>query len=155
MNERRIHRLESQIKARVAELLLRDLRDPKIGMVTISRVELDKEFTQCRVYWSVLGGPHQKAATDRALQRARGYVQREVGATLHTRTVPHLEFRFDESIAGAVKMQQTLEELRREREERTGEVEPPLGADAPPPDRDADPEAGTDAGPDPDGPRRD
>lgn len=126
MNERRLHRLEAQIQARIAEILLRELQDPKIGMVTIARVELDSEFTHCRVFWSVLGEGHQRAHTDRALQRARGFIQREVGKTLHTRTVPHLQFEFDESIAGAVKMQQTLLDLRQERQERTGEVEPPM-----------------------------
>jgi ribosome-binding factor A len=133
MNERRLHRLESQIKARIAEILLRDLQDPKIGMVTISRVELDSEFTQCKVFWSVLGDHGTKAATERALTRARGFIQREMGTALHTRTVPHLQFHFDESIAGALKMQQTLDDLRRERELRTGEVEPPAPEGGQPP----------------------
>lgn len=133
MNERRIQRLEAQIQARVAEILMRELQDPKLGMVTVSRVELDREFTKCVVYWSVLGDQKKRAATRGALNRARGFVQREVGASLSTRTVPHLEFAFDESIEGAVKMQSTLEELRREREERTGEPQPPLPpADAAP-----------------------
>lgn len=125
MNERRIQRLEAQIQARVAEILMRELRDPKLGMVTVSRVELDREFTKCTVYWSTLGDAKKRAATRGALNRARGFVQREVGASLTTRTVPHLEFVFDESIEGAAKMQSTLADLRREREERTGEKEPP------------------------------
>jgi len=135
MNERRLHRLQAQIQARIAELLLRELQDPKLGMITISRVELDKEFTQAKVYWSVLGEQYQRAHTDRALQRARGFVQREVGKTLKTRTVPHLEFVFDESIAGAVKLRQTLADLRKEREQRTGEKEPPPPLEPPPPER--------------------
>ena len=126
MNERRIQRLESQIQHRVAEILMRELQDPKLGMVTVCRVELDSEFTQCKVYWSVFGTDKQKAQTRGALSRARGFVQREVGASLSTRTVPHLEFVFDESIAGAVKLQDTLSELRKEREDRTGVAEPPI-----------------------------
>jgi ribosome-binding factor A len=126
MNERRIQRLESQIQHRVAEILMRELQDPKLGMVTVCRVELDSEFTQCKVYWSVFGTDKQKAQTRGALSRARGFVQREVGASLSTRTVPHLEFVFDESIAGAVKMQDTLSDLRKEREDRTGVAEPPI-----------------------------
>ena len=55
MNERRIQRLESQIQQRTAEILMRELRDPKIGLVTITRVELDSEFTICKVFYSVLG----------------------------------------------------------------------------------------------------
>lgn len=118
MNERRIKRLQEQIKARVAEVLLRDLADPELGIVTITRVELDREFTVCRVFWSVIGDQVARAHTERALRRARGFVQREVGATLHTRTVPRLEFRFDAGIAGAIRIQQVLEELREEREAR-------------------------------------
>ncbi len=132
MNERRLHRLEGQIQQRIAEILLRDLQDPKLGMVTISRVELDSEFTQCRVYWSVLGDPKKRAQTRGALGRARGFIQRAVGASLSTRTVPHIEFVFDESIAGAVKMQGTLTELRRERQVRTGVEEPPIEAEPAP-----------------------
>ena len=74
----------------------------------------------------MFGTDKQKAQTRGALSRARGFVQREVGASLSTRTVPHLEFVFDESIAGAVKMQDTLSELRKEREDRTGVAEPPI-----------------------------
>lgn len=120
MNERRIQRLQEQIKARVAEILLREIADPEIGLVTISRVEVDREFTTCKVFWSVLGDQTKKAHTERALRRARGYVQREVGTTLHTRTVPRLDWVFDESIAGAVRMQELLGELRQERESRSG-----------------------------------
>jgi len=126
MNERRIQRLESQIQHRVAEILMRELQDPKLGMVTVCRVELDSEFTQCKVYWSVFGTDKQKAQTRGALSRARGFVQREVGASLSTRTVPHLEFVIDESNSGAVKMQDTLSDLRKEREDRTGVAEPPI-----------------------------
>lgn len=133
MNERRLHRLESQIRARLAEILLRELQDPKIGMVTIARVELDREFTRCKVFWSVLGDGIARAHSDRALQRARGFVQREVGHSLRTRTVPHLEFVYDESIAGAAKMQQTLQDLRQERQARTGQAEPPIPIEPPPP----------------------
>lgn len=137
MNERRIQRLQEQIKARIAGILLRELADPEIGLVTISRVELDREFTVCKAYWSVLGAAKDKARTERALQRARGFVQREVGASLRTRSVPRLEFVFDESIAGAVRMQEILHDLRAERQARTGaqdeDAAPDAGAEQPPP----------------------
>jgi len=124
MKERRIQRLQEQIKARVAEIVMHELADPKIGLVTIARIELDKEFTVCKVFWSVLGDDKQRARTNGALQRARGFVQREVGYSLHTRTVPHLEFVFDESIAGVIRMQQVIGDLKKEREARTGPETP-------------------------------
>ena len=125
MNERRIQRLQEQIKQRLAEILQRDLADPKLGLVTISRVELDSEFTTCKAYWSVfaptaIGEARAKADSAAVLQRARGFCQREVGKSLNTRTVPHLEFVHDEGIAGAIRLNQLLADLKKEREGRPG-----------------------------------
>lgn len=120
MNERRLARLQEQIKQRLAEILLRDIADPKLGMVTISRVELDAEFAHCKAYWSViaptsLGEQKAKKNSEEVLTRARGFCQREVGKSLNTRTVPHLEFVFDEGIAGAIRVNQLLKDLNKER----------------------------------------
>lgn len=123
MNERRLARLQEQIKQRLAEILLRDIADPKMGLVTISRVELDAEFTVCKAYWSVFAPTpaaeaKAKAQSSEALARARGFCQREVGKTLATRTVPHLEFVHDVGIAGGARMNQLLKDLQHEREQR-------------------------------------
>ncbi|MEC7724809.1 MAG: 30S ribosome-binding factor RbfA, partial [Planctomycetota bacterium] len=115
MNDRRLARLAEQIKQRLATVLQRDLADPKLGLVTISRIELDKEFTQCKAYWSVIAAKGKEDAARRTsaevLERATGFCQREVGAVLHTRSVPQLQFVFDEGIGGAIKMQELLKEL--------------------------------------------
>ncbi|MGK0303560.1 MAG: ribosome-binding factor A [Planctomycetota bacterium] len=125
MNERRLARLKQQIKQRLAEVLHRDLADPKLGMVTITRIELDTEFSHCKAYWSVLAGSDQeeKAKRDSAavLGRARGFCQREMARVLHTRSVPHLEFLFDEGIGAAIRMNKLLDELKPEAE-KTGEA---------------------------------
>ncbi|MEO6594466.1 MAG: 30S ribosome-binding factor RbfA [Planctomycetota bacterium] len=123
MNERRIARLQEQIKQRLAEVLQREINDPKLGLVTVTRVELDSEFTTCKAYWSVVAptkAAEAKARMDSesVLRRASGFCQREVGKALRTRTIPHLEFLFDEGIAGAIRVNQLLEDLRHERELR-------------------------------------
>ncbi|MCK5941478.1 MAG: 30S ribosome-binding factor RbfA [Planctomycetes bacterium] len=137
MNERRLARLANQIKQRLAVVLQRELADPKLGLVTITRIELDKEFTQCKAYWSVLAptGKEQIARRESAevLDRARGFCQREVGKVLHTRTIPHLEFRFDEGIGGAVRMRNLLKELNPGGEQPSGD-----GGDGDNPAPDAD-----------------
>ena len=66
MNDRRLARLAEQIKQRLATVLQRDLADPKLGLVTISRIELDKEFTQCKAYWSVIAAKGKEDAARRA-----------------------------------------------------------------------------------------
>lgn len=139
MNERRIARLQEQIKERLAEVLLRDLADPKLGMVTITRIELDSEFTTCKAYWSVLAtskAAEQKARleSDGVLRRARGLCQREVGKTLHTRTIPHLSFIFDEGIGGAIRVNQLLQDLKQERDARPSPPETTPTTPTSPPD---------------------
>lgn len=116
MNDRRILRLQEQIKERLAVVLLRDLADPKLGMVTITRVEVDAEFTQCKAYWSILGDDKARRESEGVLRRARGLCQREIGKATHTRTVPHLEFVYDQGISGAIRVNQLLQDLKHERE---------------------------------------
>lgn len=132
MNERRIARLQEQIKHRLAEILQRDLADPKLGLVTITRVELDSEFTVCKAYWSVIGPPHARRDSEAVLHRARGLCQREMGKGLHTRTIPTLEFVFDAGIAEGIRVNDLLRELREERQARGEPPVPP--ADEPPPE---------------------
>lgn len=116
MNQRRIERLQSLIKARVAEVVAYELADPRRGLVTITRVEVDRELTKCKVYWSVLGDEKARKLNAHMLDHAAPYVQREVAAILHTRTSPRVTFLFDESIEGAVRVQGIIERLRTERE---------------------------------------
>lgn len=120
MNERRLARLKEQIKQRLAVVLQRELADPKLGLVTITRIELDTEFTHCKAYWSVLAGSDQEGRARRdnegALKRARGFCQREMAKVLHTRSIPHLEFLFDEGIGAAIRMNKLLSELNPDRD---------------------------------------
>ncbi len=122
MNERRIQRLQEQIKERLAEILLRDLADPKLGLVTITRVTLDAEFTTCKAYWSVIaptavGELKARQNSEAVLNRAAGFCQREIGKGLNTRTIPRLQFLFDEGISGAVRVNRMLGELNQPKPE--------------------------------------
>jgi len=132
MNPRRIARLQEQIKARIAEVLMKEIADPGLGLVTITRVEVDKEFTTCKAFWSVLGDVKERKKQEQLLRRATPFIQREVASVLRTRTVPRLSFWFDESIEGAARMQEKLNALREEREAREREkpaAEPETGGD--------------------------
>ena len=115
MNERRIKRLQEQIKGRVAQVVGYELSDPRRGLITITKVELDREVSHCKVYWSVLGDEKARKLNGRMLDHATAFVQREVAAILHIRNVPKVRFVFDESIQGAIRVQKILNELRAER----------------------------------------
>lgn len=133
MDSRRVARINKTIQARIAAVLHRDMKDPRLGFVTITRVEVDAELTKCRVYWSSLGTANERKLNEQALQHGRKFIQHEVGEILRTRTVPVLEFVFDESIEGAIRVSQILDDLARERGDETDE--PP---ESPNPDGDDD-----------------
>lgn len=134
MNERRIARLEEQIKERLAEVLLREIADPRLGMVTITRVKLDREMVTATVSWSCLAAnTGERSKQEHLLEHARGFLQREVAKALTTHKVPQLRFRYDESIEGSIRVQGILERLRKEREARGESPDPSRDPDAGPP----------------------
>lgn len=125
MNERRIARLEALIKARAAEVIDRELADPRAsGLITVTRVELDREIATCKIFWSVLGGDSARSTSEKMLADARGFVQREIGRVLHTRTVPRVSFLFDESIEKAIRIDEILKEIQDERDAKGPVTDP-------------------------------
>jgi len=121
----RIERLQKQIRQKIASVLCRDLADPRIGLVTIIRVDLASDLTLAKVYWSSLEEGGGRRRIEQLLNDARGFIQREVAAILKTRTTPHLEFIFDPSIEGADRVARLIRDARREddsRSEDRGEV---------------------------------
>lgn len=137
-------RLAARIRERVAHVVLFELQDPRIepGRVTITRVRLAKDLSTCRVFFSVFGSDADRSKVQHALTDAAGYVQREVGKILRTRTIPHFSFEYDQAIEGGIRVQGLLKRLKDERgdSDEDGEEIPPE-PDAPPsPAGDADEE---------------
>ena len=145
---RSLERLQKLIQRKVATVLIRDIKDPRIGLVTVTRVELSRDHAQCKVYWSTLEEGAGRRRTERGLEDARGFIQREVAGALHTRTTPHLEFAFDPRVEGMERisslLREALEQDRQTAEARgddpDGETPEPLGGDG---DSDEDGEDGS------------
>jgi ribosome-binding factor A len=137
VKERRIARLKAQIQRRLANALLHEIGDPRLGLVTISKLEMDREMDTCKVYWSQFGDEKERKLSAGALEHANGFLRRQVAQVLKTRTVPKLVFIYDESVAGAQRMRELLLELRRERGE-TGPLDAPDPGTESEPDESAD-----------------
>ena len=98
--------------------ILRDLKDPRVGFLTVTRVKVTKDLETATVYYSVLGSDAERSKAAHMLARATPYIQREVASGLKTRTAPKLRFEYDEAIEGTLKMGELLDKLTAEREER-------------------------------------
>ncbi|HPG50308.1 MAG TPA: 30S ribosome-binding factor RbfA [Spirochaetota bacterium] len=130
----RREKLEEQIKRIVSELLIRDIKDPRIGFATITGVELSKDYAQAKIGVSVLGDPRDLRKTMEGLQSAIPYIQHRTGKALGIRVVPKLSFYLDSSVVDGVNMVHLLNKLEEaESKEHTDENDE--GADT-----DGDPE---------------
>jgi ribosome-binding factor A len=113
---RRPARLAEEMREEVARMLGR-LKDPRIGFVTVTRVELAADFSQARVYVGVLGGEVERQRTIEALQHAAGYVRGELGRRLRIRHSPQVLFEYDRGLDAADRVAQILDEIKSEEPE--------------------------------------
>jgi len=126
-------RLGEQIREEVADILGREVRDPGIGFLTLTRVRVTDDLSQARIYYTMLGEPADRKKTARALERALPFIRRALAERLHVRRMPELAFQFDESVAHQARVEELLEEIKREDLERAAAATPDAG-DSPPPD---------------------
>lgn len=93
-------------------MLARDVRDPGVGFVTLTRVTVTPDLQHARVLYTSLGDEQARAASARALDRATPFLRRQLGSRLRLKRVPELQFIYDESIAGQDRVEQLLNEFR-------------------------------------------
>src|SRR5471032_1451767 len=105
-------RVADLIRAELAMLLARDVHDPGIGFVTLTRVQVSPDLQLARVYYTTLGDDAAKKKTVRALDRALPFLKRQIGSRLRLKRVPELKFHYDESIAGQDRIEQLLSEIK-------------------------------------------
>ena len=119
----RADRVADQLRAEIAELLGREVHDPGVGFVTLTRVHLTADLQLARVFYTTLGDETGRRNTARALQRVAPFLRRRLGARLRLRRVPDLTFVYDDSIAGQDRIERILNDIHAEREhaEEAGE----------------------------------
>jgi ribosome-binding factor A len=105
-------RVADQIRSEIASLLTRDVHDPGVGFVTLTRVTVTPDLQHARVHYTSLGDEKARAATGRALERAAPFLRRQLGSRLRLKRVPELQFIYDESIAGQDRVERLLNEFR-------------------------------------------
>src|SRR2546426_11239875 len=93
-------RVADQIRGELANLLAREVHDPGVGFVTLTRVQVSPDLHQARVYYTSLGDEKGRQNTALALERAAPFLRRRIGSLLRLKRVPELKFFFDDSIAG-------------------------------------------------------
>ena len=107
----RTDRLDSQIRQELMQLLQREMKDPRIGFATITRVETARDLGSAKVWVSVLGTPDEQQAALKALTDAAPWLRRQLGGRLTIRHVPQLVIRHDDSIEAGDRVLRLLNEI--------------------------------------------
>ncbi len=104
-------RVADQIRSELADLLAREVHDPGIGFVTITRVHVTPDIQLARIYYTVLGDEAARKNSARALDRASAFLRRQIGGRLRLKRVPELKFHYDDAVAGTDRIEQLLNEI--------------------------------------------
>lgn len=111
MSSLRPTRVAEQMKKEVAQIIRDEVKDPRVGFVTVTAVEVSKDLRHAKIYVSVYGSEQEKKNSLEGLQKATSFVRRELGRRIKLRHVPEIEFRFDQSIEHGAHIAKLLSEV--------------------------------------------
>ncbi len=113
MTSIRPERIAQEIQAAVADLLIRgDIKDPRVGFITLTGVKVSPDLSVAQVFYSMIGTDQQKADTKAGLEAAKGFVRRAVTKRVKLRVSPEVFFTFDGSLEEGDKIERLLKEVR-------------------------------------------
>ena len=108
--DRHRRRVEDQLRRVLSELITRRLRDPRVGMVTVSRVEMSPDLKYANAFLSILGEDQEVAATLEGVRHAAGYLRSEVGKVMRLRHTPEIRYSHDDRLDAQARIEQILKE---------------------------------------------
>ena len=118
-------RLESLLHREIATCVQRELRDPRIGFITITRVEMTADLHSVKAYFTVLGTPAERRLATAALKQATGFVQRYYAPAIKTRILPTLTFAYDDAEEKRTGMDELIRQARASDSDHGMKPEPP------------------------------
>lgn len=114
MTSHRQRRVADYIQEQLAELFLREARDPRLGQLTITGVDVSPDLRQAKIFFSVLGDEALVREVQQALDHAAGYLRRELASRLQLRFAPSLTFRHDSSLVTGSRIEELLNQIELE-----------------------------------------
>lgn len=116
----RAERVAQALKKEVGSIIHDELKDPRIGFVTVTRVELTQDLQYAKIFFSVLGTEKEQLDSKQALESAVGFIKRQIGRRIKLRLVPEIRFIQDKSGEYSIHIQQELDKIKELNEPRKG-----------------------------------
>ncbi len=111
MTYKRCEKVAEAVHEFISGLLIKGLKDPRIGFVTLTGVNLTDDLRLATVYFSVVGSEEEKRETEKGLSSAKGYIRKEMGRNLRLRYVPDIMFKYDNTLDYGNRIDNILHEL--------------------------------------------
>ena len=113
MNDMRAERVGEQMKQEIMDIVNNKVKDPRVGFLTITDVELTNDLSHAKIFLTVLGSDKEVENTFKALEKATGFIKSELGSRMRLRIIPDLTFEYDESIEYGNKIERMLQDLHK------------------------------------------
>lgn len=107
----RVAKIQEQIKEEVSSIILRDLKDPRIGFITVTKVDVSSDLRNAKIYVSIFGSKEQFKDTWEGLQHCAGYIRRELAGRMTVRYVPEISFSLDTTMQYSAHIQELINEI--------------------------------------------
>ena len=114
MGQLRIDKVQEFIKQEISQIIQKDIKDPRVGFVTVTDVEMTKDLRHAKIFLSLMGSDEQKKATWEALNRALGFMRSEIGKRIRLRCTPELSLHLDKSLDYSNHIQKLLLQLEKD-----------------------------------------
>jgi len=112
VKQQRQARIDHEMQRAVAKIISEELKDPRLGFITVTRTEITSDMMNCKVFVSIIGDRHVARQSMDALKSASGFIRGEVGELVKLRHTPELTFVEDRSTEQAIEMAKTLERTK-------------------------------------------
>jgi len=116
MEGKRSEKVADLIRKEVSQMLVKSIKDPRVGFVTITKVTVSEDCRVAKVYFSVAGTLAERERSVKGLDSAKGYVRKELGRRIRLRYTPEIIFQFDPSIEYAIHMEELIQSIHAEEE---------------------------------------
>ena len=112
MSQLRIEKIQELMKQEISKIILRELKDPRIGFVTVTGVHITRDLSEATAYVSIMGDEQQVKDRWEGLQSSLGYIRREIGHRVRLRITPELKFEIDKSLDYSEHIQKLLNKIK-------------------------------------------
>ena len=114
MQSTRIARLSQELQQEIARIIHQELKDQRVGFVTITRVILSKDVSHAKVLFGCLGDAMERQRSQKALDHSAGYIRGLIKKRFRLKVIPVIQFQYDESIEESIALSETFEQLKQE-----------------------------------------